>query len=936
MTAAIASRAFALVACAILVAPAAFMAYAPPAHAIPAEVTSDTSVTSLSQLAKQAFSAVKNAITSVASVTSAAKETALVIEKYVLQPLAYITSGNLLKKITSSILGFVGGRNSLGKPLYIQDLRGYIGNTGDVEAYTFLNQYQSNSNSIFAGAITSSLRAGYLSGSNLTGFLAANRSTLGNYSSNPSGYVAGNWSQGGWAAWFGLTTQDQNNPYTDYFLVSDQLERQRQTAEAAKLAQANQNQGFLSWCGANGGAPAATTYDANGKPITTVSPNSSSVSCPTDTVNAGNVCGCQDPAGCFDSSTGNFYDYQTYVLPNGYSCPSGSSFDTSYGSCQTQDGIFTDPIGSNGNTLTDNLTNSTPGGTSGPGGVSSSISCPQQTVHSGSICGCDSDVQCYDSATHTAYDPHTFVLPSGDSCPSGTTFDTLLGGCKYITDGAFTAPLDSSGNPITPGSTAAQDFNNSGDAYNGTPAPIMTASNVKITTQDTKDLRDLLTEASKVLPNGYSVIITSAERNTNVAGGGGISQHALGDAIDFEIVDSNGHVIPNRGADTTGWYQKIAVAAYQSLDTPSDLRWGGCFDTGVGSGTADLMHIDFGGASGLPQGHRCPGGLAGLAGGTSLAPQSKQVAVSSVRYTGQVLGDASISTAPGGAPTAGIAYPNGVDVFGGGTVQPGDPCTKADGTQGIIQTPGSIIKEYLSNALKATGLDKLVSGAGDISTQLGSIFGDVSTVFNVVNEATGLFSGNSNGLLGFSGNGAYNSPFANYLSDPGYLGFTNSNIYNNPTTQTATASDLPQRVADYQTAWQTIGTEATAAAAALNDIINNCSANASAAQTALNSLVTPVLQDYANVQADIATANALIAQTAADAQSSSDQNAYTNDLSIENAEPPSPADVANAQAEAQSTGAASAVPTGSLNVQGGTIYDRMQLLITNAGAFACH
>src|SRR3989344_3715650 len=273
MSAILVHRTAALFAVALLVAPAAFMAYTPPAQALAVQETGaqlgfiegilgQDTITAI----KTAYSAVKEAITAVSAVTSAAKDTALVIERYVLQPLAYITTGNLLKKLTSSILGFIGGKNALGKPLYIQDMRAYVQNVGDVEAFTFLDQFQRNSNSPFASAITSSLRANYLQSTSLAGFFAANKSTLNNYSSDPSGFIAGNWNKGGWLAFLGLATEDQNNPYLNYYHVADQLSRQRNTAQTAKIVTAIGNQNFLNWCGSSGGTTAGgsgTVYDAN-------------------------------------------------------------------------------------------------------------------------------------------------------------------------------------------------------------------------------------------------------------------------------------------------------------------------------------------------------------------------------------------------------------------------------------------------------------------------------------------------------------------------------------------------------------------------------------------------------------------------------------------------------------------------------------------------
>lgn len=262
---------------AALLAPTFSLVLPSRAYAIPVEVTSDTSATSLESLLEEAgthletaFSAVKNAITAVASVTSAAKQTALVIEKYVLQPLAFVMSGNLLKSVTSAMMKFISGGNGLGKPLYIQNLRKYLQNVGDVEAYAFFNEFSRSSNSPFKDAISSSLRNKYLQQTSSSGFFEGNKCTLEDVSADIMAFLAGDWSQGGVATWFELTTKDQNNPYTFYYLAEEQLARRVETAQGTKTTEANWGQGFLSWCGTDMNTSTTTTsgdrFSCSGNP----------------------------------------------------------------------------------------------------------------------------------------------------------------------------------------------------------------------------------------------------------------------------------------------------------------------------------------------------------------------------------------------------------------------------------------------------------------------------------------------------------------------------------------------------------------------------------------------------------------------------------------------------------------------------------------------
>jgi len=207
---------------------------------------------------------IKSTITSIESATSAVANTALFVDKYVLEPIAFATSGNLIKSMIAGVLDFVGGTtNGTGRPQFVQNLQGNMQGVGDVQALSFLTEFSNNSNSPFASSIVSSLRTRYLQNSSLSGFFASNRSTLSQYSPNQNAFLAGDWSQGGASAWLALTTQDQNNPYMLHARAQAELGQLVANATTARLAELNWGQGFLSWCGTDssisGASGVATT-----------------------------------------------------------------------------------------------------------------------------------------------------------------------------------------------------------------------------------------------------------------------------------------------------------------------------------------------------------------------------------------------------------------------------------------------------------------------------------------------------------------------------------------------------------------------------------------------------------------------------------------------------------------------------------------------------
>jgi len=199
---------------------------------------------------KTTISAIQNTITKTATVTSAAADVAMQVNAYVLQPLAFALSGKLMKSITASVISFaIGEANGTGIPQFVVDTRKMMQSVGDSQALAYIKQFNINSNSPFASAISSSLRTNYLQNTSLAGAWAANMCTLERSSPNIDRFLAGDWSQGGAGAWLALTTQDQNNPYALYITMQGKLGSLVIDAQTARANEVNQGSGFLSWCG---------------------------------------------------------------------------------------------------------------------------------------------------------------------------------------------------------------------------------------------------------------------------------------------------------------------------------------------------------------------------------------------------------------------------------------------------------------------------------------------------------------------------------------------------------------------------------------------------------------------------------------------------------------------------------------------------------------
>lgn len=241
---------------------------------------------------------VKSTITAITGPINTAANVAGKINTYVLQPLAFILSGNLMKALTASVIGFVIGKaNGTGVPQFVVDVRRSLQTVGDSQALAYLRQV-SMTNSPFAGSISSALRTDYLTKTSLAGFWAANMNTLTRSSPDVPAYLNGNWSQGGVVAWFALTTQTQNNPYELYQHTQAQLAAVVGSgaggATDVRLADINRSGGFTSWCGTSDAAEekqnnASTAYQQC-QAVCVSGSTATDDSGATTNVNCGNQC----------------------------------------------------------------------------------------------------------------------------------------------------------------------------------------------------------------------------------------------------------------------------------------------------------------------------------------------------------------------------------------------------------------------------------------------------------------------------------------------------------------------------------------------------------------------------------------------------------------------------------------------------------------------
>ncbi|MCR4276364.1 MAG: hypothetical protein NUV90_03200 [Candidatus Parcubacteria bacterium] len=169
-----------------------------------------------------------------------------------------------LQTMTQSTISWINGNNSTGQPSFVLNLGMHLQSVGNAVAIPFINQITAGFNSPFGPAIASSLMKSYSQQTSTAGFFAANQSTLPGSLQSQKAFVAGNWSQGGIAEWFALTTQDNNNPYMLYQSAQGQLGSNVGQAQTNRRQDLISGQGFLSYCGGDTSTKVNVNLSAGG------------------------------------------------------------------------------------------------------------------------------------------------------------------------------------------------------------------------------------------------------------------------------------------------------------------------------------------------------------------------------------------------------------------------------------------------------------------------------------------------------------------------------------------------------------------------------------------------------------------------------------------------------------------------------------------------
>lgn len=186
--------------------------------------------------------------------------------EYVLDGLAWEVANLAIQSMTKSIVNWINSGFE-GSPAFVTDLRTNLRGVGDAVAARFFEELanQEIATTPFQDKVLDAVRLGYYLRTSPESFYTRHPYTLDQVSPDARAFLEGDFSQGGWDAWFSTVMNPQNNPFGAQELANQALENAVAGATGDRLEELSWNRGFLSWRGkCTTPAPAGSATDLSG------------------------------------------------------------------------------------------------------------------------------------------------------------------------------------------------------------------------------------------------------------------------------------------------------------------------------------------------------------------------------------------------------------------------------------------------------------------------------------------------------------------------------------------------------------------------------------------------------------------------------------------------------------------------------------------------
>ena len=212
--------------------------------------TYDAGLNNPVRILKETVSFAKTTATAASTGATAISTNALVAKEFGFDTIAYIAAQTAMHSIVRSTVNWINS-GFQGSPAFATDLNKNLRQVADAQAQGFLTQLL-NENAVhspFIDQLVVGVGTSYYLYSSRDAIKERLRYTLGDVSPNPQAFQQGDFSQGGWNAWFSTFQNPANNPYGAQMLASQLLAGQIESATQQRVTELGWGDGFLSWRG---------------------------------------------------------------------------------------------------------------------------------------------------------------------------------------------------------------------------------------------------------------------------------------------------------------------------------------------------------------------------------------------------------------------------------------------------------------------------------------------------------------------------------------------------------------------------------------------------------------------------------------------------------------------------------------------------------------
>lgn len=184
----------------------------------------------------------------VQSITSAVNSAAGYTLDYVLNGLAWDVANLAIESITKSTVNWINSGFE-GSPAFVTDLKENLRGVGDAVAGRFFDELAAQAETIDTGLqdeVLDGLRLAYYLRTSPESFYVQYPSTLNRVSSDSRAFLDGDFSKGGFDAFFATTMNLQDSPYGQQLLLQEQLSGLLSSATNNRLQELSWGRGFQS------------------------------------------------------------------------------------------------------------------------------------------------------------------------------------------------------------------------------------------------------------------------------------------------------------------------------------------------------------------------------------------------------------------------------------------------------------------------------------------------------------------------------------------------------------------------------------------------------------------------------------------------------------------------------------------------------------------